>query len=218
MQISYISYEESKQIDAMLTQNKSFTMDKLIDQAGSRISNWIDDHINNQALIGVIGTGNNGKDVMSAFKKLTKNKELYLFLKNNKIKETDAFKSLMGQKKITIIDKLPLNSNTHTIIDGLFGTGLNRPLTKETESLINRINQSKNIVSIDIPSGLREDNRTNVHVIATVTLSMMFPKNVFLDSKKREKCGDIYLMNFDIPKKDLHPYILPNTIDPYIKL
>ena len=98
MQISYISYEESKQIDAMLTQNKSFTMDKLIDQAGSRISKWIDDHINNQALIGVIGTGNNGKDVMSAFKKLTKNKELYLFLKSNKIKETDAFKSLMGQK------------------------------------------------------------------------------------------------------------------------
>lgn len=45
-----------------------------------------------------------------------------------------------------------------TVIDALFGSGLNRPLTKSAIAVINRMNQSaSDCLAVDIPSGLHAD-------------------------------------------------------------
>ena len=67
------------------------------------------------------------------------------------------------------------------VVDGLFGAGLNKPLSGGFSSLVKYINQSDAaVVSIDLPSGLMpEDNtysvRTNI-VRATLTLTFQQPK------------------------------------------
>ncbi len=70
------------------------------------------------------------------------------------------------------------------IIDGLFGSGLSRPLTGIFAETAKWINKTENqVVSIDIPSGLQgeENNLTEDSCIvkADLTLSLQFPKLAF---------------------------------------
>lgn len=75
------------------------------------------------------------------------------------------------------------------VIDGLFGSGLSKPLSGGFASLVKYINQSEcRVVSIDIPSGLMtEDNsyntRTNIiradytFTLQQMKLAFLFPEN-----------------------------------------
>lgn len=79
----------------------------------------------------------------------------------------------------------PIITDDAVIIDGLFGTGLNRPLTGGFASLVGWINScSCPIVSVDIPSGLfAEDNSgndTEAIIRATHTFTFESPKLAFL--------------------------------------
>ncbi len=217
--ISYISYQEAKKLDDKLIRDFNISMETLIRQAGQGISQWVHENIHSSPIIGIIGKGNNGRDVLSAFMQLKEYYTLYAYLEHKSIKTDKYFIDLMHQKNIKIIHKLtnlPINA---TLVDGLFGTGLNRPLDQRTQRIIQQINQcGMPIVSIDIPSGLSERKQPSMSVIATTTLTMMLPKKVFQIKEKKARCGSIHLINFDLPKNDLQPLIFPNTIKKHIKL
>jgi len=70
------------------------------------------------------------------------------------------------------------------VIDGLFGTGLTRPLSGLAASVVEQLNQSEaRVVAIDLPSGLLADApqpRESVVVRAARTLSFGLPKLAFL--------------------------------------
>jgi len=69
------------------------------------------------------------------------------------------------------------------LIDGLFGIGLNRPLSAPWAGLINQINaQGLRILSVDVPSGLNADTGEilGTAIKATVTLTLGAPKAGFL--------------------------------------
>lgn len=73
----------------------------------------------------------------------------------------------------------------HIVIDGLFGSGLNRPLEGGFAKIVEYINHSEStVVSIDIPSGLfgedNKDNQLQYVVQADLTLTFEFPKLSFL--------------------------------------
>lgn len=84
-------------------------------------------------------------------------------------------------------DRLP-DTGRCVIIDALFGSGLNRPLTGHWLRFVQHLNDSRNeIVAIDIPSGLRADgciqeNEYTVHANCVITfqrpkLSFFFPES-----------------------------------------
>jgi NAD(P)H-hydrate epimerase len=71
------------------------------------------------------------------------------------------------------------------IIDGLFGTGLNRPLDDAWTALIGRVNQSRlRVLAVDVPSGLNSNTGEPVTpdaaIAATVTLTIGAPKEGLL--------------------------------------
>lgn len=217
--ISHISYQEAKKIDDKLIRDFNIPMETLIHQAGQGISQWVHENIRSGPLIGIIGKGNNGRDVLSAFMQLDKHYTLYAYLDHKSIKTDKHFIDLMHQKNVKVIQKLTNLPIKAPLIDGLFGTGLNRPLDQRTQRIIQQINQcGMPIISIDIPSGLNEHKQPSMAVIATTTLTMMLPKKVFQIKEKKAFCGTIHLINFDLPKKDLHPLTFPNTIKKHIKL
>ena len=49
------------------------------------------------------------------------------------------------------------------IIDGIFGIGLSRSIEPPYLDIIYKINENKNIISIDIPSGVYANGRGNTH-------------------------------------------------------
>lgn len=89
------------------------------------------------------------------------------------------------------------------VIDGLFGTGLNKPLTGGFASLVKYINAGDaTVASIDIPSGLMtEDNSYNVMtniVRADVTLTLQTTKLSFLLADTQQYIGSLKVLDIGL--------------------
>lgn len=96
---------------------------------------------------------------------------------------------------------IPQIENGSYIIDGIFGSGLNKPLTGIFEKVVETINNSLNITfSIDIPSGLYGEinNDPNKIIKATHTLSLQFPKLAMLFSENAIFCGKIEIIDIGL--------------------
>ena len=90
---------------------------------------------------------------------------------------------------------LPELSGNDIVIDGLFGSGLNRPLGGAFTGIVRFINSSAaTVVSVDMPSGLfGEDNRQNDTgniINADLTLTFGFPKLAFLFPENEKYVGE----------------------------
>ncbi|MCU6768554.1 NAD(P)H-hydrate dehydratase [Barnesiella propionica] len=109
----------------------------------------------------------------------------------------------------------PQLTDSDLVIDGLFGAGLNKPLSGGFVSLVRLINDSgAQVVSIDIPSGLFGENNLENNprdiIRAVLTLSIQFPKLAFLMSENARYVGE-----FKIIDAGLHPDILEERPSPY---
>ena len=94
------------------------------------------------------------------------------------------------------------------VVDGLFGSGLNKPLSGGFASLVKYINASQaQVVSIDVPSGLMtEDNTYNVsaniiHATRTLTLGQM--KLSFLFAENQQFTGQIEILDIGLSQEGI---------------
>ena len=174
------------------------------------------------------GPGNNGGDALAVGRLLLErgyHVKIYLF-NTSKHLSPDCAANLQRLRDdihpntltevTTQFDPPELPKGT-VVIDGLFGSGLNKPLTGGFASLVKYINQSPcKVVSIDIPSGLMcEDNTYNIRaniIRANMTLTlqqkklaMMLPDNQLYVGKL--KVLDIMLSHEYIEKTDSKYYI-----------
>ncbi|MDR1406871.1 MAG: NAD(P)H-hydrate dehydratase [Tannerella sp.] len=169
------------------------------------------------------GQGNNGADALAIARLLHESgyrTEVYLFNPKQKLSpECEAHKSLLlAGREIRfseiVNDFVPPAISVHdVVIDGLFGTGLSRPLSGGFAAVIDYINRSgAAVVSIDIPSGLSGENcRERVHVIkANHTYTFEFPKLSFLFAENETFTGKWTILPIGI-----HPDIKAKTETPY---
>lgn len=94
------------------------------------------------------------------------------------------------------------------VVDGLFGSGLNKPLAGGFASLVKYINASKaDVVSIDVPSGLMtEDNTYNVSsniIKATQTLTLGQVKLSFLFPEHQPFIGHLRVLDIRLSKEGI---------------
>lgn len=105
------------------------------------------------------------------------------------------------------VDFPPLDATT-LVVDALFGTGLNRPLTYEAQALVEYLNAGPApIVAIDVPSGLLTDGPTPPDwavVRATRTLTLGALKLPFLLPATAGFVGewDVLDLNLDLPASE----------------
>jgi NAD(P)H-hydrate epimerase len=102
------------------------------------------------------------------------------------------------------------------VVDGLFGTGLARPLEGAIRDLVIALNQKKlPTVAIDIPSGVAGDSGrvlgdTALRADVTVTFFRKKPAHLLLPG--RELCGMVVLADIGIPDSALD-LIRPNQFE-----
>ncbi len=94
------------------------------------------------------------------------------------------------------------------VVDGLFGSGLNKPLAGGFASLVKYINASAaDVVSIDMPSGLMtEDNAYNVSsnvIRATLTLTLQQTKLAFLFAENQPYIGELRILDIGLSKEGI---------------
>ena len=146
------------------------------------------------------GPGNNGGDALAVARLMAdKNYQVSVYLFNisgSLSPDCAANKQRLQENKrirqfIEVIEEFnpPALEANMLVIDGLFGSGLNKPLAGGFASLVKYINSSPaQVVAIDIPSGLMtEDNTYNVRAniiradhtltLQQVKLSFLFPEN-----------------------------------------
>ena len=159
------------------------------------------------------GPGNNGGDALAVARMLSKkNYQVEVFLFNIKGSLSEECQTNLDRLKTcgsiyfteinTQFDP-PTLTEKHLVIDGLFGSGLNKPLNGGFASVVKYINASKaQVVSIDIPSGLMgEDNTYNIRpniIQADVTLSIQLPKLSFLFPENEDIVGEWELLDIGL--------------------
>ena len=132
--------------------------------------------------------------------------------------KTPHYQDLINNKQIQLINSLDDLSKNTVIIDGIFGTGLNRdlsPLIRDTISFINNLPNA--VISIDVPSGITETNNSN-SIKANITLSMMFPKKIMQNKLNKPFFGQTYVLNFHLNHHQLNGYRFPKVIDNAIRI
>ena len=173
------------------------------------------------------GPGNNGGDALAVARMLSQrgyHVEVFLFNTKGKLSEecqTNLERLKMcGSVYFTEISTQfdpPELTESHVVIDGLFGSGLNKPLSGGFAAVVKYINASKaQVVAIDIPSGLMgEDNTYNIRqniVHADVTLSIQLPKLSFLFPENEEVVGEWELLDIGLKQSYIDATASPFSI------
>ena len=165
------------------------------------------------------GPGNNGGDALAMARMLSEQNyqvNVYLFnISGHLSADCAANKQRLLDTKLaknfvevsTEFDPPVLDSNT-LVIDGLFGSGLNKPLAGGFASLVKYINASPSkVVSIDVPSGLMtEDNAYNVRaniIRANMTLTLQYPKLSFLFPENQQFVGQLRVLDIKLSKEGI---------------
>lgn len=209
-----LSAAQIKEADAYAIENEPISSTDLMERASCAFASKFMSIWKNDSPVKIFaGPGNNGGDAL-AIARLLCNKsydvEVFIFNTKGKLSE-DCYINLQrlqeqGLAKIneitTAFSPLALTTND-IVIDGLFGTGLSRPLTGGFASVVKYLNsQPSTIVSIDVPSGLMcEDNTLNVmnHIIkANYTFTFQFTKLSFFFADNASYTGNWEVLDIGI--------------------
>lgn len=162
------------------------------------------------------GPGNNGGDALAVARLLAARgykPEVYLFNTKGtlspdceKNKERLADVPGVDFHEVTSQFVPPVLTAAHVVIDGLFGSGLNKALSGGFAAVVKYINASPaTVVAIDIPSGLMgEDNTYNILsniVRADLTLSLQLPKLAFLFAENEPFVGEWQLLDIGLSEE-----------------
>lgn len=205
-----------KELDKYTVEHEPISPIDLMERASTAITNELVSRWDNQTRFFVFaGPGNNGGDALAVSRMLAQkgySAEVYLFNVSGKLSEeceTNKTRLTMypNVRLTEVMNQFtfPTIESNDVIIDGLFGTGLNKPLSGGYASVAKSINACKaKVVSIDIPSGLMcEDNTYNnmsCIVRASLTLTIQLPKLAFFFPEIQKYIGELKILNIG-----LHP-------------
>lgn len=194
---------QTGEVDQFTIENEPIDSIDLMERAASQAYRWISLSFPNSGFAVFAGPGNNGGDALAIARMLImEGREVTTYLYRSGNLSTDATTNLNQLKEIAASGIKDLSSEPFpegnlkrmVAIDGLFGSGLNRPLNEKASKITTFINTSfSNIISIDVPSGLfcennGENNRENI-IRATYTLTFQMPKLAFLFPENRTQTG-----------------------------
>jgi len=202
--MKFFTTSQIRQLDQYTIEHEPIASIDLMERAanalyGSFITNFAD----SEPVYILAGQGNNGGDALALARLLLKSRyAVKVGLIHSGTLSPDCETNLKRLKLNypTVLTELtdtfvpPEITNDTVIVDGLFGSGLSRPLTGTYADAVKWINQSGcRVVSIDIPSGLAgEENRLSdkpVIVKADMTLSLQFPKLAFFMAENEPYVG-----------------------------
>lgn len=209
--------ESIKQLDAATIESEPIASIDLMERAARALTDAIAERWEpDTPMTAFAGPGNNGGDALAVARLLAeKGYKLEVYLFNTK--GTLSADCETNKELLTCMDEVtfhevttqfvpPVLTADHVVIDGLFGSGLNQPLSGGFAAVVKYINASPStVVAIDIPSGLMgEDNSYNVPtniVRADLTLSLQLPKLAFLFAENEQYVGEWQLLDIGLSEE-----------------
>lgn len=194
------------EIDRLTMKLEPISSIDLMERASAEVADWIIQNIGNDRPFWFFaGPGNNGGDALAVARMLVWcHFDCTVFIAGfgKELKDDPAInlQRLKEQNKVLLrkIDSeetIPEIPSEVIVVDGLFGSGLNKPLDGLAEKIVRKINHSgAKVISIDIPSGLFGEDNSNNNLSAVIkankTLTFQFPKISFFFPENNRFTGD----------------------------
>lgn len=205
-----LSAEQLRKADQYTIEHEPISSLNLMERAVSNCLNYFDPE---SALYIFCGSGNNGGDGLAIARMAANEFEsVQVFILANETYSKDylenrkrlkpfrevSVKEIRSAKDFPVIKKLRVEDGrenfffTAIIVDALFGSGLNRPLTGLGAALVDYLNrQDATRISIDIPSGLSADEFSDgMRFKADRTITFQSPKLSFFFPENYSSVGD----------------------------
>lgn len=228
--MKFFNTSQIKSLDQYTIEHEPITSIDLMERAADVLyDNYLSTFSYNQPICIVAGPGNNGGDALALARMfLHTSLDVKVVLIHTGKLSTDCktnrqrlIKKFPGSiTELTNEFVAPEVSSSTILIDGLFGSGLTRPLNGIFADAVNWMNHSGcKVFAIDIPSGLQgeENPDLNVPIVkANNTFSLQFPKLAFLLPENAEFVGrwkvlDIGILPKAISETESHFTLLENS-------
>lgn len=216
-----------READSYTIKNEPVASIDLMERAATVFTEWLVQNYNLSTSFKIFaGPGNNGGDGWAIARLLAergyKKVNIYLLSISDKLSpDSEINRQRLEQQALVIIKTLksendfPEITTTDIIIEGLFGSGLTRPLSGLSAALVNYLNRSgSRIISIDIPGGLfgednSKNNKENI-IKANCILTFQFPKLSFFFPENEKYVGEWHVLPIG-----LHPGFIDSIETPY---
>lgn len=207
--------EKLREIDKATCEAQQVDSVELMERAASAVSyEIISRFLPGQRIVVVAGPGNNGGDALAVARMLIeqgyRKVEVFLFNVSGRLSHDCE----VERKRLIALDAVdfteierefnpPYLSEDDVVIDGLFGSGLNKPLQGGFRAVARLINESgAYVVSIDVPSGLFGEWNDNVVlrdvVHADLTLTFQTPRLSFFFEDNEQCVGEWKILDIDL--------------------
>ena len=225
-------YLDTRILDERAREKFDLSEEILMENAASGIANFIRKKFKKgMRVLGVCGSGNNGADVLCVLRMLEGEFECEFILVSQNLKPL-ASKQLERTKLANVHESHDVDislKEANCVIDGLFGSGLNRNLDETHIELISKINASPAyIIACDVPSGLSSDGKVlGACVKADTTITMGARKLGLYSDAAKDFVGKIKVAGLGISaqnyecESDYHllekcDLVLPNRKNQYV--
>lgn len=203
--MKFFSTSQIRQLDQYTIDHEPIAPIDLMERAADALYWDLEAHIPYLQTICILaGPGNNGGDALALARMLLLSRysvSVYLLHTGGLSDDCEISRKRLLEKFPTALTELenefiaPSINEDSILIDGLFGSGLTRPLTGIYAQAVEWLNSSPcKVVAIDIPSGLHgEENSiddSSIIVRADYTLSIQFPKLSFLLPECQKYVGE----------------------------
>ena len=180
--IPVLTKEQAYKLDKETIESGHLSQEELMENAGKAVAQFFCEKIQNpfsKTVIVVCGKGNNGGDGVVAHSYL---KKYYVSSKIVFTEKNHGHSKLLKKYKISksefsFYNKKIKFDNYDWVIDGVFGIGLSRNLSDKYIKIIKELNKNKNIISIDISSGLfANSSKSTFFVNSKHVITFGYPK------------------------------------------
>ncbi len=198
-----LTSEQIREIDVKTVLREQISSLDLMERAATAFYHWLIKQYDreNTSIFVLAGVGNNGGDALAAARLLhgVGYPVKVFVVEYSSSYSDDCLHNLQRAEaagvsctKILSVSDLPPFNEYDLLIDGLFGTGLNREVSGLARDVIARMNESgKRIISIDVPSGLFLDRETAFAVEALETVTFQIPKLALYLPGNQRFCGEV---------------------------
>lgn len=212
--LKILNTQQIKAWDKFTIENEPSASIDLMERACIAFVQWFTERFDATASVGIVcGTGNNGGDGMGIARLLCDwGYSVKVWVVQGTVLESEDFKinkNRLPQK----IKQYEINGSVNRnefqscdlLVDGLFGSGLSRPLEGVYAEVVQEMNISAATrIAVDIPSGLYADKHTTGIVFqADYTITFQSPKVAFLMPENSQFVGEWVKVNIGLSKRYL---------------
>lgn len=185
----------------------------LMESAGCNAAAWINFHIKPTSAVVLAGPGGNGGDAFVVARYLHEaGVAVHSYRACSERALAPLTRAMADRSTLAGVETLLLDTDqtalrrtladADCVVDGLFGSGLSRPLVDVYADAVELFNEYDGLtISLDLPSGLPSDSGAvlGAAVRADITLAMAYFKPSHWLYPAAELCGDVHLVDVDYP-------------------